>query len=440
MGMKKIITILLIVLFPYRYVYSQPTNIYTCKNELIEAEIHDFELGYYDLIDIDYALFNSNGSLYHLGIKTSDIIADPTAKYNCHAYAWHLTEGYTNKVWINNAYNYKDGNCWVTNNNLNAYWSGTYACFEECIEADAEKIHYTCGDHSAVKSAVPGKYISKWGSWYVLSHNPTQVPYANPTARKYYKRKTGILCSNSSVQFSINTNSTVTWTYSSNLQPMGGDTGNPKSFNPSSSPGVVGWVRASVNGNVLPQIRVINNNPIITNVSGNTQPLLNAKEMYIIASPNATSYDWSISPKPLTNQCVINYYDSNQRMQVQWLKNGDWTVKGYAYNSCGSTSQNIYVTVSGSGGGGGVVKSFSYPNPVSDILSVEINDVGQGSKVTYTYDICLYDVQGTLVRQTTTKGGTIQFNVSTLPNGIYYLHIYDGVNEMPEIHQIVVEH
>jgi len=44
------------------------------------------------------------------------------------------------------------------------------------------------------------------------------------------------------------------------------------------------------------------------------------------------------------------------------------------------------------------------------------------------------------VRQTYTKDGTVQFNVANLPNGFYYLHIYDGVNDTPKIQQIVVQH
>ena len=52
----------------------------------------------------------------------------------------------------------------------------------------------------------------------------------------------------------------------------------------------------------------------------------------------------------------------------------------------------------------------------------------------------LYDGQGNQLRQQTAKGGTVQFNVSNLPYGIYYLHIYDGVNSKPEIQQIMVEH
>ena len=93
-----------------------------------------------------------------------------------------------------------------------------------------------------------------------------------------------------------------------------------------------------------------------------------------------------------------------------------------------------------------------YPNPVSDILYIEIDaeSVSQSKapgqtganakKVEHVCEVRLYDGLGNLLRQTDTKGGTVQFNVSGLPDGIYYLHIYDGVNDTPDIRQIVVEH
>jgi len=51
----------------------------------------------------------------------------------------------------------------------------------------------------------------------------------------------------------------------------------------------------------------------------------------------------------------------------------------------------------------------------------------------------MYDGQGIMVRQASAKDGTVQFNVSNLPPGTYYLHVYDGVSREPEVHQIVVE-
>ena len=56
------------------------------------------------------------------------------------------------------------------------------------------------------------------------------------------------------------------------------------------------------------------------------------------------------------------------------------------------------------------------------------------------YDLRLYDGQGNLLRQAATKDARVEFNVAGLPNGIYYLHIYDGTSDKPEIQQIVVEH
>jgi len=91
--------------------------------------------------------------------------------------------------------------------------------------------------------------------------------------------------------------------------------------------------------------------------------------------------------------------------------------------------------------------TLSYPNPVSDILYIDIeqymienaNVVGR-SQQTPNYDIRLYDGQGNLLRQTFAQDGSVQFNVSNLSNGVYYLHIYNGVRKTPEMQQIIVQH
>jgi len=93
----------------------------------------------------------------------------------------------------------------------------------------------------------------------------------------------------------------------------------------------------------------------------------------------------------------------------------------------------------------------AYPNPVSDVLNIEFDqeEIAQAKALNnaksvsqeLTFDIRLYDGQGNLLRQQKTDGSSkVAFNVSNFPNGIYYLHIYDGVNEKPEINQIIVNH
>ena len=67
------------------------------------------------------------------------------------------------------------------------------------------------------------------------------------------------------------------------------------------------------------------------------------------------------------------------------------------------------------------------------------NGNAQSFDADLTFDVRLYDGRGNLLQQQKTKGGTLQFNVSNLPNGIYLLWIDDGVSEKPEVQNIVVE-
>ena len=100
------------------------------------------------------------------------------------------------------------------------------------------------------------------------------------------------------------------------------------------------------------------------------------------------------------------------------------------------------------------LKVAVYPNPVQNIFYVDItpptiyqgknaNQASSGalqiSPASSTFDIRLYDVQGNLLRQQNTINRTTQFNVSGLLNGVYYLHVYDGVNNTPVTKKIIVE-
>jgi len=87
-----------------------------------------------------------------------------------------------------------------------------------------------------------------------------------------------------------------------------------------------------------------------------------------------------------------------------------------------------------------------YPNPTSGLLNIEIDasahtlDLQSKSITTVpAYDVRLYDGQGNLQRQASTKGGNVQFDLSNLSNGIYYLLVQDG-ESIPATRQVVVEH
>ena len=88
-----------------------------------------------------------------------------------------------------------------------------------------------------------------------------------------------------------------------------------------------------------------------------------------------------------------------------------WTTGGGYFSVVSSTSNSVSVSASSSapeGASGAVIAVFA-----------------SGNAATANIQVC---------------GGEVQFDVSNLPNGIYYLHVYDEVSETPEIRQIMVEH
>lgn len=85
---------------------------------------------------------------------TVTFLDDATRTYNCHAYAWHLTEGNSNAVWINE---YDAGFM----PNVYRYWNDD-SFIEVCNMSEADKVHYYNGDHSAIISqSVSGQFESK---------------------------------------------------------------------------------------------------------------------------------------------------------------------------------------------------------------------------------------------------------------------------------------
>jgi len=108
-------------------------------------------------------------------------------------------------------------------------------------------------------------------------------------------------------------------------------------------------------------------------------------------------------------------------------------------NSCGTDYASIQIY---SGGRGGA--SIAYPNPVSDILYVKIGRQAianaKSLNTNPTFNVCLFNGQGIMLHNTSTKGEIVEFNVKNLPDGMYYLQIHDGSNNKPERQPIVVKH
>lgn len=86
-------------------------------------------------------------------------LEEATSTYNCHAYAWHISEG-GNRVWIG----------YYTATAEDIYWQdGSYIEVTNPIKGD--KVVYVNDNHSAVTTSENGIVISKWGQWPLLKHS-----------------------------------------------------------------------------------------------------------------------------------------------------------------------------------------------------------------------------------------------------------------------------
>ena len=194
---------------------SQSTTVYTCKNNSVAAIIRD-ELE--DVQAVNNAFLQQYGPMF--GFTQANIIDDASNTYNCHAYAYHVSEG-GNRVWINNVS--PGATCDATSiNNIDQYWEDG-CIIQVANESDAEKIHYYRGDHSAIRLS-SGMYQSKWGYLPLVRHAAADVDYCYPVSGRRYYAKFNIdgpddVCPSSTATFSTPdyVNCTYTWTYDTNL-------------------------------------------------------------------------------------------------------------------------------------------------------------------------------------------------------------------------------
>ncbi len=98
---------------------------------------------------------------------------EATTTYNCHAYAWSVSEG-GKKYWMN------------TPNDDIYMTDGSYI---QTYQSDpkARKVSYGNDDHSAIIPSHGGLYfISKWGAGCLMKHTYRDCPYTS-TGLKFYK-------------------------------------------------------------------------------------------------------------------------------------------------------------------------------------------------------------------------------------------------------------
>lgn len=154
------------------FVFLEYDKVYTVFGKEIETCIYA-EMTVVDMENITNEVVTQYPNAIIRGSATRD--------YNCHSYAWH-SQSLTNGHWIE---------CYTQSGvyQLSKYW--TSDLYVNCSESDAEKVHYSDGDHSAIKLS-NGNYLSKWGQGPLVEHAPMHCPYLK-TNIQYYKMRTAPL-------------------------------------------------------------------------------------------------------------------------------------------------------------------------------------------------------------------------------------------------------
>jgi len=167
--------------------------------------------------------------------------------------------------------------------------------------------------------------------------------------------------------------------------------------------------------------------------------------------------NWAVTPAHNTWVRRISYFD----VEINFPYIGRYTVSAFITNACGTTLreapfsihlpddppiQHPPILVCRHCFGAGCIRCMTVgvfsPNPVSDILTIDLTQTdtdafGIQPFSEMIFDIRLLNSHGMIVRQQRTQASSIQFDVSNLPEGTYYLHIeHNGEIEM---HQIIVQ-
>jgi len=191
--MKKIISLLLVLVALDVNATDYTITIYTKYGQAIEAKILD---------EITPSMIQEFNDSCIIRFPCAVFLNNSTRTYNCHSYAWNISDGGTTICWINQFTSSGQPN-------IAKYWTNDY--YSETTEANAIKVFYYLSDHSAIVSpTVPGMYESKWGQGALMRHAPGYGPYPNMNYRRYYKPYVHgvLLCSNGTGTIGVNVSST----------------------------------------------------------------------------------------------------------------------------------------------------------------------------------------------------------------------------------------
>jgi hypothetical protein len=426
MKTKSIIMGAIVVLVHLNNILAQsPVTIYTLKGTSLDEHTRSEYLSYQDKVNISADVQQTYPQATELNSPSA------TTTYNCHSYAWHISEGGSICTIA-----YYSGDT-----NESVYWTdGSYV---ETTESYASKISYTSDDHSAIQTSSQGIYISKWGNGPLMRHTRDYGPY-DMSSRKYYKLNVQIsgntlsLCTNQERTFNSEVSipgSTYSWSKTDALLDYvsgAGTTSYTVKGRSGSGAATVNLQMTTPSGEVaspnVPKYLWIGP-PIVSYISGpyGSNPL----SYYSMPTPDygaGISYTWSLSPSG-------SLYYWMDHADVTLSNPGYYVLGAQASNSCGTTGwAYTYINY------GGFLLS---PNPASDEVTVSVNsnkssEPDNSAISSSNYTISILNSSGVLCGQYQRSGSSFTLPISGLRDGQYYIKINNG--KVESVKQLIVKH
>ncbi|MFM7429635.1 MAG: hypothetical protein ACKO1F_07015, partial [Flammeovirgaceae bacterium] len=274
--MRSLIKIFFLVVFPLLGFAQTQTTVFTPKGSAVPDT--------YIIPEFSSSQITAGNNYVATNYPNATRLTDASATYNCHGYAWHISEG-GNNVWI--------GYYTVTAEDI--YWNdGSYV--EVCSQTFPAKVSYASDNHSAITTNQTDIFKSKWGQLPVMQHNKNYTPY-NSSVLKYYGRISGpsLVCSTG--QFNIGTISGITWSSSNPTGLTINAAGTATRQNNFNGQVTITAAVASACGNVNFTRDVwvgVPSNPITVPSGNNIITLSPAQVLNVTASSStANSFSWS---------------------------------------------------------------------------------------------------------------------------------------------------
>ena len=234
-------------------------------------------------------------------------------------------------------------------------------------------------------------------------------------------------------------NATVTWTHSPNLQHLGN--GTFLSIGPPSAQ--ASWVQANVSGFSTRRHELWVGTPFVSGVSvtpihtgGNTIRRFTAFFPEIQrAMIRPAGWIWILDAPSCCARFVSN--TNRESVDIQFDGGGFFDLIVSATNDCGEGTPSWNMIYYFGRNDGMRESARAQSRPISGTFHVLLSYEAD-ARIQNTYDVRIYDSVGNRVRQVIAEDGRVEFDLSDLPDGTYYLHICDGVEESM-IQPIVVE-